>query len=154
MVKSVNAALNEAHQSSDFEARKSNSNPDFAKILTIQIEQISEAKNNLQAGIKKQIKKDLGHRTELKTQVSHSVKALVKKQYLSPQIQSFDQYMTQALEQSQTKDHEMTDAQQAQFDTNVNSSPRISNTSSQGPDSPTGNINLILTESQKVEING
>ena len=58
--------------------------------------------------------------------------------------------MTQALEQSQSKDHEMTDAHQAQFDTNVNSSPRISNTSSQGPDSPTGNLNLILTESQKV----
>ena len=44
----------------------------------------------------------------------------------------------------------MTDAQQAQFDTNVNSSPRISNTSSQCPDSPIANLNLILTESQKV----
>ena len=150
MVKSVNAALTEAQKSSDFEAKKSNSNPDLAQTITIDIEQISEAKLKVQAIAKKQIKKDIGHRTELKTQVSNSVKALVKKQYLSPKIQSFDQYMTQALEQSQQKDHEMTDAQQAQFDTNVNSSPRISNTSSQGPDSPTGNLNLILKESQKV----
>ena len=96
----------------------------------------------------------MSHRAEVKTQVSHSVKALVKKQYLSPKIQSFDQYMSQAIEQSHGKDHEMTDAQHAQIDTYVNSSPRISNTSSQSPDSPMGNINLILTESQKVQING
>ena len=84
MVKSVNAALNEAQKSSDFEAKKSNSNPDLAQTITIDIEQISEAKSLIQAVAKKQIKKDIGHRTELKTQVTNSVKAFVKKQYLSP----------------------------------------------------------------------
>jgi hypothetical protein len=150
MVKSVNAASTDAPKCSDFEAIKFNSNQDFSKTITIDIESIPEAKEKIHAGITKQIKKDKNARTELKTQVANSVKALVKNQYLSPKIQSFDQYMTQALEMSQTKDHEMTDTAQAQIDTNVNSSPRISKTSSQCPDSPTSNINLILTESQKV----
>ena len=38
MVKSVNAALTEAQQCSDFEGRKANSNPDFAQTIKIQIE--------------------------------------------------------------------------------------------------------------------
>ena len=38
MVKSVNAALTEAQKSSDFEAKKSNSNPDLAQTITIDIE--------------------------------------------------------------------------------------------------------------------
>lgn len=150
MVKSVNAASSDP-KCSDFEANKRNiSVPDFSNTITIEINEIPEAKEQIHAGISKQIKKDLAARTELKTQVANSVKALVKKQYLSPIIQSFDQYMTQALELTQSKDHEMNEAQEAQYDTNVNSSPRISKTSSQCPDSPIGNINLILTESQKV----
>jgi hypothetical protein len=104
MVKSVNAALSEAKQCSEFEAKKSVSNPDFANTICIKIDDISQEKENLHEGIKKQIKKDLAHRTDLKTQVAQSVKAMVKKQYLSPKIQGFDQYMTQALEQSHMKD--------------------------------------------------
>ena len=150
MVKSVNAATTDAPKCSHFEGIKFNSTEDFSKTITIEIEQIPETKDSIHAGITKQIKKDLHARTELKTQVANSVKALVTKQYLSPKIQSFDKYMAQAFEMSQAKDHEMTDVQEAQINTNVNSSPRISNTSSQVTNSPASNINLILTESQKV----
>ena len=152
MVKNLNAALTDI-QSTNFEAKKSNSCNNLGTSITIEIEQTQEAKDRIPA-IKKQIKKDKDARAELKTQMANSVKALVKNQYLSPNIQSFDQYMSQALENSNpTKDHEMTDTNQAQYDTNVNSSPRISNTSSIAPNSPsnaTGDINLILTESQNV----
>lgn len=90
MVKSVNAAFSEAQKSSNFEGRKSSSNPDLAQTISIEIGDSLDLKLKQPAGVKKQIKKDMGHRSELKTQVANSVKALVKKQYLSPQIQSFD----------------------------------------------------------------
>ena len=41
-----------------------------------------------------------------------TVKALVKKnqQYLSPKIGSFDQYLVHAINETQVKDHEMSEA--------------------------------------------